>query len=141
MILTNSFMILEKMRSCLWKLELWFWAYSLIRVLAKALGPNCPKLVLKPQTPNLTALRCKKFFMSSFIKFCMKQTLIFKFYVTFDEGMSVCSRKIVKKPHQNSSFWCHSRHVSFPQVLSENTPFFGALKFKYLRNRLVNFKK
>ena len=82
----------------LWKLELWFWTYSLICVLTKAFGPNCPKLVLRPQILNLKALRSKNFFMSSFIKFCMKQALIFKFYVTFDKVMSVFSQKMVKKP-------------------------------------------
>ena len=91
-------MILEEMRSCLLKLELSFWTYSLIRVLTKAFGPNCPKLVLRPQTPNITALRFKKFFISSFIKFFMQQALIFKFYVTFDKVMSVFSQKMVKKP-------------------------------------------
>ena len=38
-------MILEKMRSCLWKLQLGFWTYGLISSLPKYLGPNCPKLV------------------------------------------------------------------------------------------------
>ena len=102
-------MILEEMRSCLLKLELSFWTYSLIRVLTKAFGPNCPKLVLRPQTPNITALRFKKFFISSFIKFFMQQAFIFKFYVTFDKVMSVFFLENGKKAHQNSSFWCHSR--------------------------------
>ena len=92
-------MILEKMRSCLWKLELGFWAYSLICLLPKALGPNCPKLVL----------RFKNFFMSSSIKFCMKQALIFKFWVTFDSYECLFPENC-KKDHQKSSFWCHSRY-------------------------------
>ena len=90
-------MIIEKMRSCLLELELWLWTYSLIHVLTMAFGPNCTKTVLRPQTLNITALRSKYFFMSSFIKFCMKKALIFKFYVTFDKVMSVFSLKMVKK--------------------------------------------
>ena len=34
-------MILEKMRLCLWKLQLWFWAYDLIPFL----GPSGPSVV------------------------------------------------------------------------------------------------
>ena len=39
----------------------------------------------------------ENFFMSSVIKFCMKQALNLKFYVTFDKVMSVFSYKMVKK--------------------------------------------
>ena len=153
-------MILDKMRSCIWKLVLWFRSSGLIRLLSPSgpnvvsrsqaqkskffwdimilmdsfydfgrnevlfvkigaivldlqldtcFGPNCPKLVLRPQTPNITALRFKNFFISSFIKFFMQQALIFKFYVTFDKVMSVFFLENGKKAHQNSSFWCHSR--------------------------------
>ena len=42
-------MILEKMRSCLWKLELRFWTYGWKRLL----GPSGPNVVSKPQTPKL----------------------------------------------------------------------------------------
>ena len=41
-------MILEKMRPCLWKLQLGFWTYGLISPLPKYLGPNFPKLVFRP---------------------------------------------------------------------------------------------
>ena len=41
-------MILEKIRSCLWKLELGFWTYGWIR----PLGPSGPNLVSRPQTPT-----------------------------------------------------------------------------------------
>ena len=67
------------MSSCLWKLEKGLWTYGLI----SSLGLNCPKLVF-PQTPDVTALGCNIFFMSSSIKFCMK-ALIFKFRVLFYE--------------------------------------------------------
>ena len=39
-------MILEKMRSCLWKLEPGFWTYGWIRLL----GPSDPTIILRPQT-------------------------------------------------------------------------------------------
>ena len=41
-------MILEKMRSCMWKLELGFWTCSLIHLL----GPTGPYVVSKSQTPR-----------------------------------------------------------------------------------------
>ena len=41
-------MILEKMRSYLWKLELGFWTYSLMCFL----GPSGPNVVFWPQTPK-----------------------------------------------------------------------------------------
>ena len=93
-------MILEKMISCLWKLEPGFQTYGLIRLL----GPSCPKLVFRPQTPNVTALGSKNFLMSSSIKFCMKQALIFKFWVIFEKVMNVYSQKIVKKHIKNLHF-------------------------------------
>ena len=65
-------MILDKMRSCLWKLELRFSTNGLISPLPKVLGPNCPKLGFRPQTPNVKALGSEIFFMSSSIKFCIK---------------------------------------------------------------------
>lgn len=64
-------MILEKIRSCLRKLEPGFQTYVLIHVL----GPSCTKLVFRPQTTNITALGFKSFFMSIFIKCYMKQAL------------------------------------------------------------------
>ena len=42
------FMILEKMKSCLSKVQLEFWAYGLIRLL----GPGGPNIVSGPQTPR-----------------------------------------------------------------------------------------
>ena len=42
------FMILEKMRCCLWKLQLGFWTYGSIRLL----GPSGPNVVSGPQTPR-----------------------------------------------------------------------------------------
>ena len=61
------------MRSCLWKLELCFLTNGLMRsLLPKALGPNCPKLVFRPQTPNFRVVGSENFFISSSIKFCIK---------------------------------------------------------------------
>ena len=41
-------MILEKMKSCLWKVELWFWTYSWTLLL----GPSGPTVVSRPQAPR-----------------------------------------------------------------------------------------
>ena len=62
----------EKMKSCFWKLKLGFSRNGLMNPLQKALGPNCPKLVQRPQTSNVRALGSEIFFMSSSIKFCLK---------------------------------------------------------------------
>ena len=91
--------------------------------MAHLLVPSFPKAIFRPQTPNVTALGSKSFFMSNFIKFCMKQVLIFKFWVNFDKVMSVYSQKI-EKIHQKSSFWCQSRYVSSLKVLHKKIHFF-----------------
>ena len=77
-------MVLEKVMSYFWKLKLRFWTYGFISC--------CKRLKFsstRPQTPNVTALGSNFFFMSSSIKFCMKQGLIFKFWVIFDKVMSI----------------------------------------------------
>ena len=53
---------LRKWGLCLWKLEPGFLTNGLISPLPKALDPNFPKLVFRPQT---------HFFMPRFIKFCI----------------------------------------------------------------------
>ena len=65
-------MFLEKIKFCLWKLELEFWTNGLISPLPKDLEPNCPKLGFRSQTPNVIALGSQSFFMSISIKFCIK---------------------------------------------------------------------
>ena len=65
-------MIQEKIKSCLWKLELQIWTNGLISSLPKDLEPNCLKLGFRPQTPNVIALGSQTFFMSISIKFCIK---------------------------------------------------------------------
>ena len=52
-------MILEKMRSCLWKLELEFWALAWLICL---LGPSGPNVVSGPQNPRSRKLwvNCQK---------------------------------------------------------------------------------
>ena len=42
--------------SCFWKLKLRFSSNGLISPLQRTLGPNCPKLVFRPQTLNVRAL-------------------------------------------------------------------------------------
>ena len=79
-------------------------------------------------------MRSENFFMSTFITFCIKEALIFKFRVIFDKVMRVYSQKIEKKTFQKSFFF-------FFFGLSQNIPFFEALTFKYLQNPLVKLKK
>ena len=55
-------MILEKIRSCLLKLELGFSTFGLISPLPKALGLNCPNLLFRPQIPNAKPLGSEIFF-------------------------------------------------------------------------------
>ena len=60
-------MIAEKIKLCLWKLELRFWTYGLIHLL----GPSGPNAVFKPQTPRSTNfLKFHNFigFISQFLK-------------------------------------------------------------------------
>ena len=60
-------MILEKMRSCLWKLEPGFWTYGWIRLL----GPSDPTIMLRPQTTRSRyILKFHDFigFISSFLR-------------------------------------------------------------------------
>ena len=40
--------------------------------LPKALDPNCPKLVFRPQIPNVRVLGSENIFMSNGIKCCIK---------------------------------------------------------------------
>ena len=64
-------MIIEKVRT--WrKLEPGFLTNGLISPLPKALCPNCSKLVIRPQAPNVRVLGTVNFFMLSSIKFCIK---------------------------------------------------------------------
>ena len=52
------FLILEKMRSCLWKLRLGFWSHSLVCLLV----PIAPNVVSRPQAPrSISFLRFHNF--------------------------------------------------------------------------------
>ena len=135
-------MILEKMRSCLRKLEPGFWTYSLITPLPKALGLNCPNLECPFQALDHKhqSLGIWKFFISRSIKFCIKYALIFKFWTLFDKVISVYSQKIAKIPFKNLLFGAIS-DMQDPSKSSLKTLFFGALKFKYLCKRLAKFEK
>ena len=89
------------MRYFTWKLELGsdvLWVivgFGLYDGLISLLDLNCPKP--SSQTPNITALGSNAFFMSSSIKFSMKQVLIFHVWVIFHNVMSVVySQKIAK---------------------------------------------
>ena len=101
--------ILEQMRSCLLKLELGILTTGLISPLPKALGPICPKLVFRFQTPNVNVLGSQNFFMSSSIKFYIKWALIFKFWVNYDKVISVYFQKIAKTNFKNILFGAISK--------------------------------
>ena len=58
---------------------------------------------ITPQTPIVTILRSNVFVLS-FIKFCIKQAFIFKFWMIFGKVMGVYSQKIAKKKHQKYFF-------------------------------------
>ena len=87
-------MIHEKIKSCLWKLELEFWTNGLISPLPKDLEPNCPSF--RPQTPNVIALGSQSFVMSISITFGIKQALIFNIWVIFNKVMNVYPQKTAK---------------------------------------------
>ena len=59
-------MIIEKMKSCLWKLQLGFWSYGLIRLLS----PSGANVVSRPQTRSIFFSRLHDFiaFMLWFFK-------------------------------------------------------------------------
>ena len=95
-------------------LDLWF-----DTSLQKTFGSNSPKPVFRPQTPNVTfGIYLYIFFMSSSIKFCMKQGLIFKFWVIFDKVMSV-SRVIFHVKLHNPP---HLTPMDFAEILSGGYP-------------------
>ena len=93
MVLLDSVYDYGKIRSFLWKLEQVLLAYGLINLL----GPSNPKLVIRTQTLGVTVLGSKNFFLLGFIKFCMKEALIFEIWMIFSKVMSVYSQKIEKK--------------------------------------------
>ena len=98
------------MRYFTWKLELGsdvLWvivSFGLYDGLISLLDLNCPKLIFSSQTPNITAFGSNAFFMSSSIKFSMKQVLIFHVWVIFHNVMSVVySKKIAKNEIKKKS--------------------------------------
>ena len=101
------FIIHEKIKSCFWKLKLGFWIYGLISPLAKALGPNCPKLALRPQTTSVTALESRNLFVSS---------LYFQILGYFFTVMSVYHQKITKS-HSKILFLVPFQICKFPLSL------------------------
>ena len=92
-------MILEKMRSCLWKLEPGFWTYGSIHVL----GPSGPNVVSRPQVPkSIDFLR-----FHNFIGFCL---MIF-------EKMRSCLGKL--EPGFWANGWIRLLGLSGPNAVSE----------------------
>ena len=104
---------------CLWKLVLGFWTYGLISPLPKAMCPSCSKPVFRPRTPNATALGSKVFFISSSIKFWMKQALIFKFWFICD--------KVICLGEGNLIFCCTGSQENYSELIgrqNNNNPEF-----------------
>ena len=77
------------MRSFLWKSELGFCTYDLMSLS----GPNCQRLVYRPQTPNVTDLGS----MLNSIKCCTKP-LILKF------GWCLFQENCKKTTHQGTPY-------------------------------------
>ena len=115
-ILLNSSMILEKMRSSLWKLELGFMTNGLISPLPKALGPNYSKLVFRPQMPNVKILGSKIYFMSNSIKFASSKLLFLNFGSFLTKLWVSTPRKLQKSLQKNLL----SGAISDMQVLSKS---------------------
>ena len=169
-------MILDKMRSCMWKLVIGFRSYGMVRllgtrpqsqrifwdfmilmdsfydsgknevlfvknwsygsgltawyihVLTKAFGPNCSKLIWRPHPdPKSHSSEIQKFFHAKLHKILHETGTYFQILHHFWQSYECFFPENGKKAHQNSSFRCHSRYVSFPKVLPENTTFFGML--------------
>ena len=99
-------MILEKMRSCLRKLEPRFWTYSLITPLPKALGLNCPNLDCPFQAPDHKhqSLGIWKFFISRSINFAPNMHLFSNFGPFLTKLWVFILRKLQKYPSR--IFWC-----------------------------------
>ena len=90
-----------------------------------------------PQTRSVKGLG-SEFFMSSFIKFFIKEAPIFKFWVIFDKFMNVYFQKVAKK--LSKKFFLVAFEIcKFPLSLVLKNSFFGALKFKNHRNCLATF--
>ena len=103
--------ILEKMRSFLWKLlGLGLTTGGLISPLPKALGPNCPKLVFRLETPNARVLGSENVLCQAPQHFASNK-LLFSNFGSFDKVTSAYSKKIAKKTLHKYSFWCHFKYV------------------------------
>ena len=108
----------------------------------EALGQNCPQLVFRPQTTNVRVLGSENFFHIKLHKILHQISSYFQILGPFWQSYECLFLETCKNTLQKSSFLCHFRYVrSLYVFLSKKTPFFGALKFQYLRNRLDKFKK
>ena len=90
-------MFLEKIKFCLWKLELEFWTNGLISPLPKDLEPNCPKLGFRFQTPNVIALGSQSFFVSIFYKILHQISPYFQVLGHFWQSYECLSSENCKK--------------------------------------------
>ena len=72
-------MILEKMRSCFWKLKVGFWTYDTIHLV----GPVGPNVVSRPQTPMPRNFRDFMILLDSSQDFVENEVLFFKIEARF----------------------------------------------------------
>ena len=117
-------MILEKMSSCLWKLELGFLTNGLISPLPKALGPNLKEFWV------VQVFSCQAH------KILHHRSSYFQILGHFWQSYECLFLENWKRNLQKSYFWCDFRHV----IYKEST-FFGALKLKCFWSCLTKFKK
>ena len=102
--------------------------------LPKALDPNCPTLVFRPQTPNVTALGSKIFFTSTSINIAWNKPLFSNFGSFLTKLWEFIPRKLQRKTLQKFSF-------KFPLCLVLKKPLLWSTKIQNLQNHLIKIKK
>ena len=119
-------------------MEAGFLTDGLISPLPKALCPNCSKLVFRSQTPNVWVLGSVIYFKLH--KILHQISSYFTILVHFWQSYECLFPENCKELFKNSLF-CAISDMQVPSSLVQKNPFYGALKFKYLWNRLAKFKK
>ena len=121
-------MVLEKMRSCLWQLEPGFWTNGLISPLPKALGPNCPKLVFRPQTQNVRTSG-SVFFSCKLHKILHQISTYFTILGYFWKSYECLFPENCKKPFKNLYFGAIS-DIKFSLSIVSKKPVFWNTKIQ-----------
>ena len=76
------------------------------------LSPNCPKLVFRPETQNVTALGSIFFFHVKLPKILHGTSPYFQILGHFWQSYECLFPENCRKTFQKSSFWCHSRCIT-----------------------------